>query len=57
MDANATAGIRDQLGLIMKLVAADPSTKEDCKRGGWQSYGFQNQGQCIRFVETDKDSR
>lgn len=35
----------------------DPVTKDDCKNGGWESYGFRNQGQCVRFVETGKDSR
>lgn len=35
----------------------NPQTKDDCKKGGWQQYGFKNQGQCVRFVETGKDSR
>ena len=37
--------------------ACDPETKDDCKDGGWEFYGFRNQGQCIRFVQTGKDSR
>ena len=28
-----------------------------CKDGGWKLYGFKNQGQCIRYGETGKDSR
>jgi len=36
---------------------ADPATKEECMKGGWEDFGFDNQGQCIRFVETGKDSR
>ena len=28
--------------------------KEQCKNGGWRNFGFKNQGQCIRFVNTDK---
>jgi choice-of-anchor C domain-containing protein len=36
---------------------ANPETKADCKKGGWEQYGFRNQGQCIRFVNTGKDSR
>lgn len=28
-----------------------------CKNGGWEEYGFRNQGQCIRYVNTGKDSR
>lgn len=35
----------------------DPETKQDCKKGGWKDYGFKNQGQCIKFVNTGKDSR
>ena len=35
----------------------DPVTKDDCKNGGWEQYGFKNQGQCVRFIETGKDSR
>jgi hypothetical protein len=34
-----------------------PSTKDDCKDGGWEDAGFRNQGQCIRFVNTGQDSR
>lgn len=39
------------------LVALDPTTKDECKNGGWEQFGFRNQGQCVRFVETGKDSR
>lgn len=35
----------------------DPSEKTQCMKGGWEEYGFKNQGQCVRFVETGKDSR
>jgi len=35
----------------------DPTTKAECKKGGWEDFGFKNQGQCVRFVETGKDSR
>lgn len=27
-----------------------PTSKERCKRGGWRSFGFPNQGRCICFV-------
>ena len=27
-----------------------PSSKADCKRGGWRQYGFRNQGQCVSSV-------
>jgi len=35
-------------------VLAQPTTKADCKKGGWVQFGFRNQGQCIRFVNTGK---
>jgi hypothetical protein len=38
-------------------VLADAQTKDDCKDGGWDDFGFRNQGQCIRFVNTGQDSR
>jgi hypothetical protein len=34
-----------------------PTNKDQCKDGGWEALGFKNQGQCVRFVETGKDSR
>lgn len=36
---------------------SDPSSAEECKKGGWEDFGFRNQGQCIRFVNTGQDSR
>ncbi len=27
-----------------------PTTKEDCKKGGYAEFGFKNQGQCIKAV-------
>jgi hypothetical protein len=31
-------------------VTVRPTSKADCRHGGWQNYGFQNQGQCFQFV-------
>jgi hypothetical protein len=31
-------------------VTVRPTSKADCRNGGWQNYGFQNQGQCFQFV-------
>jgi hypothetical protein len=39
------------------IVVANPTDKDECKNGGWMAFGFDNQGQCVRFVETGKDSR
>jgi hypothetical protein len=31
-----------------------PTTKDQCKNGGWRSYGvFKNQGDCVSFVTTE----
>jgi hypothetical protein len=27
-----------------------PTSKEHCKRGGWRAFDFENQGQCVAFV-------
>jgi hypothetical protein len=42
-DANATAG--------------GPSSKSQCMNGGWQAWGFANQGLCIAYVNTGHDTR
>jgi hypothetical protein len=35
------------------VVVRLPSSKAECKNGGWKQYGmtFKNQGQCVAFVE------
>ena len=35
----------------------NPTSQDQCKKGGWELYGFKNQGQCVKFVETGKDGR
>lgn len=39
--------------LIVTDVAPLPTSKDQCKNGGWGNYGasFKNQGQCVTFVE------
>jgi dipeptidyl aminopeptidase/acylaminoacyl peptidase len=29
----------------------EPTTKQQCKDGGWRDFGFPNQGQCIKAVK------
>ena len=29
---------------------AAPAAKDDCKVGGYEAYGFRNQGECVKFV-------
>jgi hypothetical protein len=38
-------------------VPPDATKREDCFKAGWETFGFSNQGQCVRFVNTGKDSR
>lgn len=31
-------------------VAGGPTSKDECKHGGWKNLGFRNQGQCVSHV-------
>ena len=62
--ATATNAILVQRGgLVMKFVSpeppqpVDPVSKDECMNGAWADFNFRNQGQCVRFIETGKDSR
>jgi hypothetical protein len=37
--------------IAVSPLARVPTTKQQCKHGGWKRFGFKNQGQCIRFVK------
>ena len=37
---------------VSPVVVTDPQSKDDCRDGGHEDFGFRNQGQCVRFVET-----
>jgi hypothetical protein len=50
-------GARDVFLAKIAAATANPTTKEQCKNEGWMVFGFKDQGQCVRFVETGKDSR
>lgn len=42
----------------IQIIVGNPLVSaEQCKKGGWAAFGFKNQGQCIRYVNTGKDSR
>lgn len=30
-----------------------PTAKADCKHDGWMQYGFENQGECVAWVNTN----
>jgi hypothetical protein len=41
----------------VEVPGCSPEVISDCKNGGWEDFGFRNQGQCIRYVNTGQDSR
>jgi hypothetical protein len=43
------SGRRGTLGLTFTPF---PTSKDQCKKDGWRAFGFKNQGQCIKFVNT-----
>ncbi|MEX0900352.1 MAG: hypothetical protein WD081_06635 [Gammaproteobacteria bacterium] len=36
---------------------SEPTSIDDCKKGNWEQFGFSNQGRCIQYLNTGKDSR
>jgi hypothetical protein len=40
-------------GVVQVLQVGPPTSKDQCKKGGWQSFNnptFKNQGDCVSFV-------
>ena len=35
-----------------QVVTVQPTSAADCRHGGWRSFGFKNQGDCVSFVAT-----
>lgn len=48
---------RDERFDWTRFYVATETSKDDCKQGRWQALGFRNQGQCIQYVNTGRDSR
>ena len=45
--------VNDFGDVIVTDTQALPTSKEQCKKGGWRTYGvFKNQGDCVSFVAT-----
>lgn len=40
----------------LSLVVPTPGTKDDCKNGGFTSFGFDNQGQCVASVTANANA-
>ncbi len=38
---------------ISPVVENKPQTKDDCKKGGFEAYGFKNQGQCVSSLQSN----
>ena len=34
---------------------ATPASKDDCKKGGWEAFGFKNQGECVSSVAANQE--
>jgi hypothetical protein len=48
-----TVTIADNDGSGTPPVATMPTSKDQCKKGGWQAFGvFKNQGDCVSWVAT-----
>jgi hypothetical protein len=37
--------------LVVHDAQAFPTSKDQCKNGGWRQFGFKNQGECAAFVQ------
>jgi len=35
----------------------NPTNKDQCMKDGWKAFGFKNQGLCVQYINTGKDSR
>jgi hypothetical protein len=53
----AFGGERDERFDWTRFYILSLENKDQCQDGEWQAWGFKNQGQCVRYVETGKDSR
>jgi hypothetical protein len=54
----STSGINDLGDIVVRDVSAAPTSKDQCKNGGWKTFSvFSNQGQCVSFVTHGAASR
>jgi hypothetical protein len=38
------------------IVEAAPETKDSCKDGGWEDFGFGRQGQCVASLMANENA-
>jgi FG-GAP-like repeat/FG-GAP repeat len=52
-DIAAANVVSDDVSILLNTTRAVPTSKAQCKNGGWQTFGiFKNQGDCVSFVAT-----
>jgi hypothetical protein len=52
-DPTPTGGSTTTANEAFSIAQVVPTTTEQCKKGGWQTYGvFKNQGDCVTYVAT-----
>ena len=49
--ASGTFDVDNQL---LEFVTIGPASKDDCKNGGFESFGYDNQGQCVASVQANE---
>lgn len=49
-----SAGLDLPRDLVIVPMPANPTVKTECRADGWRSFDFENQGDCIQFVNTGK---
>lgn len=47
----------ERLAELLVPLPDSPTQDAQCNDGGGLDFGFRNQGQCVRYVQTGKDSR
>lgn len=60
VDVNSQYTFNDNVleqGDRLYTLIPQPKTISECKNSGWVAFGFRNQGLCIQYVNTGKDSR
>jgi len=45
--------------LVLEVIEPPPGEPEDkdaCKNGGWELYGFKNQGACVSYLQSNENA-
>ncbi len=52
-----TEGVSHFVRVPVWAIIPSPSSLADCQNGGWEDFGFVNQGACVSFLQTGRDTR